>query len=201
VRQSAVDDCFGVLSHFGVPAGGTVIDVGGTETVCLDGRPERNPLLERHPGLVLLDGGYTQQALGTTAHTEADFLDGSLIEAIEQAFDLVYCFDTLEHVSNPFLFSQHLLAITKPGGHIYVATVFEWMYHPSPEDYFRFSPSGLRELFRNPLNGLRDECTVLWHGWGTDPKGTALLARREPAAARRGGAPATVCASVPELLG
>jgi hypothetical protein len=43
-----------------------------------------------------------------------------------------------------------MIFVAKPGGYIYVATVFEWPYHPSPEDYFRFIPAGLRELFLSP---------------------------------------------------
>lgn len=56
--------------------------------------------------------------------------------------------------------------------------VFEWPYHPSPEDYFRFTPAGLRELFLSPLNHLREEIQILWCDWGTDGKGVSLLGRR-----------------------
>jgi len=202
MRQSAVDDCSAILFRFGISVStAAAIDVGGTETVFLDGASRPNPLLAQHPGLMLFDRGFTQEALGTAAHEEADFLDKSTIAKFERRFDLVYSFDTIEHVSNPFLFAEHLISITRPGGHIYLATVFQWMYHPSPEDYFRFSPAGLRELFENPANGLRDECTVLWCGWGTDPKGTALLARRKGTGATDVTARhEAVCASVPELL-
>jgi len=199
MRQSAVNDCMHVLKHFGVTIDGGAIDVGGTETVCLDGELGRNPLLDVHPELLLLDEGFTQDVLGTSADASADFLDPAVVCGLEKRFDLAYTFDTLEHVANPFKFAEHLIAVTKPGGHIYVATVFEWMYHPSPEDYFRFSPSGLLELFRSPLNARRDECTVLWYGWGTDPKGTALLARRngiKSTAIQRDA----LCAAVPELV-
>ena len=56
MRQSAVDDCFAILFRFGIPVStAAAIDVGGTETVFLDGASKPNPLLERHPGLVLFD--------------------------------------------------------------------------------------------------------------------------------------------------
>jgi SAM-dependent methyltransferase len=201
MRQSAVNDCMQVLSHFGVATdGGAAIDVGGTQTVCLDGQVGRNPLLDVHPGLLLLDEGFTQAALGTSADTSADFLDPAVVRGLEKRFDLVYTFDTLEHVANPFRFAEHLIAVTRPGGHLYVATVFQWMYHPSPEDYFRYSPTGLLELFRSPLNARRDECTVLWYGWGTDPKGTALLARRNGTRTTQTQREA-LCAAVPDLVG
>jgi len=201
MRQSAVNDCARVLAHFGVVTdGAAAIDVGGTETVCLDGAMARNPLLDRHRDLLLLDEGFTQRALGTTADACVDFLDPAVVERLAGRFDLVHTFDTLEHVANPFRFVEHLIAVAKPGGWIYAATVFQWMYHPSPEDYFRFSPTGLYELFRSPLNARRDECTVLWYGWGSDPNGTALLARRNANGEPAAGAGA-VCAAVPELVG
>jgi hypothetical protein len=50
-------------------------------------------------------------------------------------------------VSDPFTFCRNLVRVAKPGGLIYLATVFSWEYHPSPQDYFRFSPEGLRQCF------------------------------------------------------
>jgi len=181
MRKSAISDCIRILKHYCVdPSCGEVIDVGGTETVYLDTALARNPLLELSPNLTFLDKGFNVEFIGTKANEVLDFLDSSPISHLQGGFGLVYCFDTLEHVSNPFLFCEHLIYITKPGGYTYVATVFEWPYHPSPEDYFRFSPAGLRELFQSPLNRLRDEFSVLWCDWGSDRKGVALLGQRCP---------------------
>ena len=136
--------------------------LAGPETVYLDTILACNPLFELSPNQTFLDKGFNVDSIGTKADKVVDFLDSSSISHLQGRFDLVYCFDTLEHISNPFLFCEHLIYITKPGGYVYMATVFEWPYHPSPEDDFRFSPAGLRELFHSPLNKLRDEFSVLW---------------------------------------
>ena len=179
MRSAAFQDCLQVLKKFGIdPTRGAVIDVGGTETVYLDGVPSPNPLKTLNPHIVFLDKGFNVELLGTAAHEAVDFLDIRAVSRLAGRFDLVFCFDTLEHVPDPFRFCEHLIYITRPGGHIYVATVFEWPYHPSPEDYFRFSPAGLRECFISPRNGLRDQFAILWCDWGSDGKGVALFGQR-----------------------
>jgi SAM-dependent methyltransferase len=179
MRYSALFDCLQIFDRFGIdPSQGAAIDVGGTEIVYLDGIPSPNPLLQLNKNLVLLDKGFNIEHLGTTAHQAVDFLDKNQISHLEGRFDLVFSFDTLEHVPNPFLFCENMIFVAKPGGYIYVATVLEWPYHPSPEDYFRFTPTGLRELFLSPLNHLRGEIQILWCDWGSDGKGVALLAQR-----------------------
>lgn len=183
MRYSSVRDGWAVLDHFGVDyrSPGAAIDVGGTDTVWLrrdarrDAAIERNPLLEAVPGLRLLDRGFNEDSIGSTVDDRVDFLDPAVAARLENRFDLVFCFDTLEHVSNPFLFCEHLARIAKPGGFVYVSTLFRFVYHPSPEDYFRFSPVGLRQCFEDPANGARDEGSVVWSGWESDDHGVALL--------------------------
>jgi SAM-dependent methyltransferase len=179
MRKSAVKDCLRILRHFGIdPSSAEAIDVGGTETVYLDTGFARNPLLDISPKVVFLDRGFNVEVIGTKADEVVDFLNSKSILHLRDRFDLVYCFDTLEHASNPFRFCEHLIYITKPDGYIYVATVFEWPYHPSPQDYFRFSPEGLRECFENPVNLYRDEVVVLWCDWESDRRAVALLGQR-----------------------
>ena len=115
----------------------------------------------------------------------ADFLDPQTIVPLRAGYDLVLSFDTLEHVRDPFLFCEHLIAVAKPGAYLFVATVFDWPYHPAPEDYFRFSPAGLRELFENPRNALTGSFSVLYADWDEDKKGVFLVGRRLPENAAR----------------
>jgi SAM-dependent methyltransferase len=107
----------------------------------------QNPLIQLIPQLKFFDQGFNAEAIDTSSDIEGDFLNRQCVEPLLNSFDLVTCFDTLEHVSDPFTFCQHLIEIAKPGGYVYLATVFLWEYHPSPKDYFRFSPDGLRECF------------------------------------------------------
>ena len=179
MRRSAVEDCLRILNHFGTdPSKGEAIDVGGAPRVHLDTGFAPNPLLSLNPGTVCLDQGFASGLAGAPAQESVDFLDGNAIAHLRERFDRVYCFDTLEHSANPFAFCEHLLAITRPGGCIYVSTVFSWAYHPSPEDHFRFSPSGLRLTLESPLNHLRETFRVLWAGWESDPHGVALFGQK-----------------------
>jgi SAM-dependent methyltransferase len=107
----------------------------------------RNPLLDLLPKIRFLDPGFTAADTGTGLDIKGDMLVESDVARLENRFDLVVSFDTLEHVSDPFLFCRNFVRIAKPGGYLYLATVFSWVYHPSPEDYFRFSPTGLARCF------------------------------------------------------
>jgi SAM-dependent methyltransferase len=176
MRKASLDDCLTVLEQFDVdPKRAKAIDVGGSETVNLDGEFVPNPLLTLCDDLTLLDGGFSVERMQTTADTVSDFLAEETITPLESRFDLVFSFDTLEHVSNPFLFCEHLVAITKPGGYVFAATLFSWTYHPAPQDYYRFSPAGMRELFENEYNRRRNEFDALRYGWGSDRKGKGVF--------------------------
>lgn len=181
MRMAAVRDCLRVLQHFGVDLAQTpAIDIGGTRSVYLlegtRGRTVENPLLAVNPQLTLLDRGFNAEEFDTGQDETMDFLDPRAIAHLRDRHALVFCFDTLEHVSNPFVFSDHLVQIARPGGFVYVSTVFSWEYHPSPEDYFRYSPVGLRQCFKDGANTSRDGVSIVWCDWESDERAVALLA-------------------------
>jgi len=164
VRSEAFDLCKELLERFGADPQGRSIDVGGAPWVMYDEMGQPNPILDLNREVEFLDPDEDKGA----GH-KIDFLDAHSILSLQGKYDIVYCFDTLEHIPDPFLFCKHLLEITKIGGYVFVATVFRWPYHPSPEDYWRFTPSALRLLFT--------ESEILWCDWN-GPHGVALLARR-----------------------
>lgn len=181
MRMAAVRDCLRVLKHFGIdPALTPAIDIGGTRSVFLlegeRGRTTDNPLLAVNRNLTLLDRGFNAEEFATGQDETLDFLDPRAIEHLRDRFAMVFCFDTLEHVSNPFIFADHLMQIARPGGFVYVSTVFSWVYHPSPEDYFRYSPTGLRQVFQDGVNSSRDRTSIIWCDWESDERAVALLA-------------------------
>src|SRR4051812_6985809 len=59
-------------------------------------------------------------------------------------FDLVICEQVLEHVIDPPTAVRTLKRLCKPTGYVYVATPFLVRVHREPEDYWRFTPEGLR---------------------------------------------------------
>jgi SAM-dependent methyltransferase len=181
MREVSFNDCMNVLKHYKIDVShGSAIDVGGTETVCL--KNERgnisvtnNPFLKIRPDIHFLDRGFNIEFFQSKAHETIDFLNFSSIQHLGNSFDLTFCFDTLEHVSNPFLFCDHLIHVTKPGGYVYVSTLFNFVYHPSPEDFFRFTPAGLSRCFTDPVNQFKDQITVIWSGWERDGEGVGAL--------------------------
>ena len=131
-----------------------------------------NPLLALAPNLQFFDRGFNAQMLGTEADVAGDFLRSEDVLPLYDQFDVVLSFDTLEHVSDPFTFCSNLVRVARPGGIIYLATVFAWEYHPSPQDYFRFSPEGLRECFAHTA------AEVLACGWDQPGVSVYICLRR-----------------------
>jgi hypothetical protein len=61
-------------------------------------------------------------------------------------FGTAVCLNVLEHVQNPFRVFAALYQIMQPNSLLIVETVFSFPYHPSPQDYWRFTPDCLRYL-------------------------------------------------------
>lgn len=62
------------------------------------------------------------------------------------AFATAVCLNVIEHVVNPFQVFDAIYQIMRQDGLVVVSTVFSFPYHPSPRDYWRFSPDCLRML-------------------------------------------------------
>jgi SAM-dependent methyltransferase len=76
-------------------------------------------------------------------------------------FGTVICLSVLEHVESPVECMQAINEILQPGGIVIISTVFSWPYHPSPHDYWRFTPECLRMLAdRAYLRVLMAEWTI-----------------------------------------
>lgn len=59
--------------------------------------------------------------------------------------ELVICCSVLEHTPKPWVMAETLTSLTSRW--LYVAVPWVWRYHPYPDDYFRFSFSGIKSLF------------------------------------------------------
>lgn len=53
----------------------------------------------------------------------------------------------LEHVPHPTYVTREIMRVLKPGGIVYVSAPFIHPYHASPDDFNRWTISGLKELF------------------------------------------------------
>jgi SAM-dependent methyltransferase len=84
-----------------------------------------------------------------------------LVNFADGQFDVVYSHQVLEHIPKPWLAGQELVRVLKPGGlGLHTTCAFNPRHGPPAfNDYYRFFPDGLAELF--PGVALLEKA-----GWG-----------------------------------
>ena len=114
--------------------------------------------------------------------------DARTLPFADHSFDGVLCFQVLEHVDHPETVLKEMGRVLKPGGVGLISVPFFYNLHMEPNDYFRFSPYGIRELLaRNGLSAsqLRGQGSIgtllvqLFNNWLFS--GLARKARRHAA--------------------
>jgi SAM-dependent methyltransferase len=65
----------------------------------------------------------------------------------DASFDLVLCTQTLEHCLDPAAAVRELRRVVAPGGRVLASTHGVQVYHPAPEDLWRWTHAGLERLF------------------------------------------------------
>jgi len=65
----------------------------------------------------------------------------------ENYFSLVICTSVLEHVAQPWVMAENITKILTPEGKLYISVPWVHRYHPYPDDYYRFSPQGIKAIF------------------------------------------------------
>jgi SAM-dependent methyltransferase len=66
----------------------------------------------------------------------------------DQSFDTVFSSQVLEHVPEPGHMLAEMARVLRAGGVLIVTAPHIWGLHEEPDDYFRFTPYGLRYLAR-----------------------------------------------------
>lgn len=74
------------------------------------------------------------------------YYSGDTWPVADSSADLVLCTETLEHVPDPAPFLDQAARVTKPGGTLLLTVPFAARWHFIPHDYWRFTPSSLRDL-------------------------------------------------------
>jgi SAM-dependent methyltransferase len=69
--------------------------------------------------------------------------DGS-VPCDDEDFDAVLSTQVLEHVDDPALYLSECFRALRPGGRLLLSTHGVFIYHPDPEDYWRWTCAGLR---------------------------------------------------------
>lgn len=82
-----------------------------------------------------------------------------LSQFADESFDLVYSHQVLEHIPKPWIAASEILRVTRKGGFgIHTTCAFN-PRHGQPEfnDYYRFLPDGIAELFDGTTVLVKDE--------------------------------------------
>jgi SAM-dependent methyltransferase len=102
----------------------------------------------------------------------------------DASFDIVLCTQVLEHVDDPARAVRELHRVTAPGGRVLASTHGVMLYHPNPQDLWRWTHTGLERLFRE--NGFED--VTVRPGAGSAEALAMLIGNFLHLLAKRGGA-------------
>jgi SAM-dependent methyltransferase len=67
----------------------------------------------------------------------------------DATFDLVVSTEMLEHCPEPGKIAAEVHRVLKPGGTVVLSTPFIYVVHGWPNDYYRYTASGLEHLFQH----------------------------------------------------
>jgi SAM-dependent methyltransferase len=119
-----------------VPPGGRVLDYGSAEAPYRSFfRPDAEFVTADLPGNP--DASLELNADGT-------------VPAPDESFDAVLSTQVLEHVPDPQLYLSECFRVLRPGGRMLLSTHGIFIYHPDPEDYWRWTAAGLRHAVGRP---------------------------------------------------
>lgn len=101
----------------------------------------------------------TNRDLAQGQWTGIDMQDGKGVDLVADMHDLpdewegrfsgVVCSEVMEHVARPWLALPELRRVMAPGSLLVVTTLFAFPEHGYPDDFYRYSRSGLRLLLED----------------------------------------------------
>lgn len=71
------------------------------------------------------------------------------VHRADASCDAVVSTQALEHVHLPSAYLSECFRLLKPGGRLILSTHGYWIYHPDPNDYWRWTGEGLRKIVRD----------------------------------------------------
>lgn len=116
-----------------IPVPGVTLIVGSR---IYDDKEDRRHRYQNAIGVDLLDGPGVD--IVANLEKECGFTD---------LFSHVDCLSVLEHSKRPWDLCKNIESKMHIGASIYVTVPFIWRLHAYPDDYWRFTASGLKQLF------------------------------------------------------
>ncbi len=83
---------------------------------------------------------------------DADLLmdmDTGKVDAENEMFDFIVSTQVLEHVTSPENYLKEAHRLCKKEGLLFISTHGFWLYHPDPNDYWRWTAAGLQKILRD----------------------------------------------------
>lgn len=103
--------------------------------------------------------------------------DGNYLPFKDNSFNYIICIEVLEHSTDPLFMLSECYRVLESNGELLLTIPFQARWHYIPYDYWRFTPSGLKNIFykskfTNVVVSYRGtDITVAWY------KLNALIAR------------------------
>jgi SAM-dependent methyltransferase len=120
---------------------GALLDVG-----C--GAQPYRPLCHPDVRFVGIDTSDALHHFGYAA-PDTTYYSGDTWPMPDASFETILATETLEHVARPATFLAEAKRCLAPGGRLILTVPFAARWHFIPHDYWRFTPSGLRQLLRD----------------------------------------------------
>jgi predicted O-methyltransferase YrrM/SAM-dependent methyltransferase len=92
------------------------------------------------------DAEYVGADLPGNPHAAVELSEDGTVPAPDEGFDAVLSTQVLEHVPDPELYLSECFRLLRPGGRLLLSTHGIMAFHPSPEDYWRWTRPGLERV-------------------------------------------------------
>jgi hypothetical protein len=133
--NNIIKDCVDHLHHNNIFSG-KMLEIGGS----VGSNVQKEFIFLEYHNFDINNNPIIPTIIGDITKYNKSISDGS--------YDFIYSRFTLEHVENPWLAAIEISRIVKRGGLICIIVPWSWRFHPVPNDYWRFSPEGLKILFK-----------------------------------------------------